>query len=495
MPRILRSSFLLVLFWVPCQTAHADDRAPLEFHLTYDGDISEKPFSGRVYVMLFKAQIKEFRGGISWFKPEPVFAMDVKNWKAGDTVVIGKDALAYPLAIEELPKDTYSIQAVMDFDQGAPSFSTADGNGYCDPIRHELDPLASGPIHLKLDKVWKSKPFVEGERLKLVEVESKLLSEFHKHPVTMRAGVVLPKSFATDADKKYPVVYEIPGFSGTYRMALQRSSATDIDGLESLWVVLDPSCRLGHHAFADSDNNGPWGKALVEELIPAIEKKYRALGTPAARLVTGHSSGGWSSLWLQVTYPEFFGGCWSTAPDPVDFRDFQMIDIYKSGTKMFEDESDRPRPIARTGDKPVLFFKGFSDMETVMGHGGQLASFEAVFSPRGKDGQPAKLWDRATGKIDPDVAKSWQRYDIRLILERNWDRLGPKLTGKVHVYTGELDTFYLDGAARLLQESLKKLDSDAIVELFPGKDHGSVLDRKMRERIAVEMARQLRKEP
>src|SRR5262249_5179127 len=152
---------------------------------------------------------------------------------------------------------------------------------------------------------------------------SKLLSDFHKRPVKMRAGVVLPKSFATVPKKQYPVVYEIPGFSGTHFMAHGMTNRTDVAGVEMLWVVLDPSCRLGHHVFADSANNGPCGRALIEELIPFIEKEFRGLGAPAARFVTGHSSGGWSSLWLQVTYPEFFGGVWSTAPDPVDFRDFQ----------------------------------------------------------------------------------------------------------------------------------------------------------------------------
>jgi hypothetical protein len=127
-------------------------------------------------------------------------------------------------------------------------------------------------------------------------------------------------------------------------------------------------------------------------------------------------------------------------------------------------------------------------MEVVMGHGGQLGSFEAVFSPRGPDGKPRQLWDRATGRIDPEVAKAWEAYDIRLKLERNWATLGPKLAGKLHVFTGGDDTFYLEGAARLLGESLKKLGSDAVVEIVPGRDHGSLMDRGLRERIAREMA-------
>jgi hypothetical protein len=257
-----------------------------------------------------------------------------------------------------------------------------------------------------------------------------------------------------------------------------------------LYVVLDPSCRHGHHVFADSANNGPCGRALVEEFIPALEKRFRAVGKPQGRFVTGHSSGGWSSLWLQVTYPDTFNGVWSTAPDPVDFRDFQKINLYRAGVNMFRDETGRPRPLARRDGEPVLWYKGFSDMEEVMGHGGQLASFEAVFSARGPDGRPRRLWDRKTGAVDRQVAKGWEKYDIRLVLERNWKRLAPKLAGKLHVYMGADDTFYLEGATVLLKEALKKLGSDAKVELFPGRDHGSLLkaDLKLRERIAREMA-------
>src|SRR5262249_55183240 len=158
-------------------------------------------------------------------------------------------------------------------------------------------------------------------------------------PIRLRAGVNLPKSFATEPDKRYPVIYEIPGFGGTHHMAHMRfkQNVTDVAGVEMLYVVLDPRCRLGHPVFAESEHTGPYGQALCKELIPYIEKTYRAVGTPAARFVTGHSSGGWSSLWLQITYPDFFGGVWSTAPDPVDFRDFQRVNIY-TDKSMFTDD-------------------------------------------------------------------------------------------------------------------------------------------------------------
>jgi S-formylglutathione hydrolase FrmB len=468
--------------------------APLEFHLTFPGSACAGPFTGRVYVLLFKGRATELRRGLSWFNPEPVFARDVRGWKPGETLVIGPDALAFPTPLARLARATYSIQAVMDFDAGHIHFSTAPGNVHSKTLRRDLDPGASGPVPLTLDQVYREPTFKQTERVKLVDIESKLLTAFHGRPTRLRAGVVLPASFAREPGKRYPVVYEVPGFSGTHHGAqfAARRNATDVAGVEMLWVVLDPGCRNGHHVFADSANNGPCGRALIEELIPHVEKRFQALGRPQARFVTGHSSGGWSSLWLQVSYPDFFGGVWSTAPDPVDFRDFQKIDLYRPGVNMFSDERGQPRPLARRGGKAVLWYRSFSDMEEIMGHGGQLASFEAVFSARGPDGRPRRLWDRKTGAVDPAVAKSWEKYDIGLLLQRNWKTLEPKLAGKLHVYTGDADTFYLEGATALLKESLRKLGSDAVVELFPGKDHSTLLSKELRQRIAREMAAQFR---
>lgn len=481
------------LILLGCLTALAAEPRPLEFRLTLDPAAAREPITGRAYVMLFaKDPGKQLRGGPNWFKPEPFFARDVKDWKPGEALMLGGDTLGFPTPLAKLSKGTWYVQAVVDRGRGM-SFSTSPGNVYAETTKHDLDPAASGPIDLLLNKVYEERKFTETDRIKLVDVESKLLTAFHGRPTRLRAGVVLPASWETSKDRKYPVVYEIPGFGGTHHMAPFRRGSTDVAGVEVLWVVLDPACPLGHHVFADSANNGPCGKALTEELIPHIEKTYRGIGTPANRFVTGHSSGGWSSLWLQVAYPDFFGGVWSTAPDPVDFRAFQLVDLTRPGANAFTDATGKPVPVARREGKAVLFYQSFSDMEAVMGHGGQLESFEAVFSPRGADGKPAKLWDRRTGAIDPAVAKGWEAYDIRLQLERNWKTLAPKLAGKLHVYMGSDDTFYLEGATQLLGESLKKLGSDAVVEIFPGKDHGSLLDAKLRKRIAEEMAAQVRR--
>jgi hypothetical protein len=492
--RVLRDRLLLwaAALFLAAGPAVAQTR-PLEFHLTFDRAVSAAPFSGRVYVLVTKAQVKQLQTGFDWFRPEPVLARDVKDWQPGQILAVDADAAAYPYRLAKLPVGEWSVQAVMDFDRGNRPCTTAPGNAYSRPRRLKLDAAATGPVTLHLDRVYPSRPFTETPRIKVVDIESKLLTTFHGRPTRLRAGVILPESFAAHPERRYPVVYEVPGFSGSHHMApeIAGRNPTSLAGLEVIHAVLDPECRTGHHVFADSENNGPCGRALIEELIPAVEARFRGFGNGRGRLVTGHSSGGWSSLWLQITYPDEFAGVWSTSPDPVDFRDFQKIDLTRLGVNMFIDDRGDRRPLARMGSRATLWYKAFSDMEEVMGHGGQLGSFEAVFSPRDPDGRPRRLWNRTAGAVDPEVARAWQRYDIRRVLEDNWTTIGPRLAGKLHVYCGGADTFYLDGAVALLGESLRRLGSDAVVEIIPGRDH-QLFDAALRQRINREMAERLR---
>lgn len=318
-----------------------------------------------------------------------------------------------------------------------------------------------------------------GEDVVWVDLRSELLSDFWGREIRMRAGVVLPADFQPDGEA-LPVCYSIHGFGGSHRSAaraapgLRRAMAED--GYPRMaYVFLDARCPLGHHEFADSVNNGPWGRALVEELIPHLEQRFGLPAAPRARLLTGHSSGGWSSLWLQVNYPDTFGGTWSTAPDPVDFRDFTGVDIY-AWDNAFVDPGGSEVQLVRGPDGWRTSLREFcrSELERQGDHGGQMASFDAVFSPRGEDGRPQRLFDRATGVLDPAVAAAWQRYDISLILRQRWADLGPKLRGRLRIWIGQEDTFRLEGAVRLLQGELALLGSDADLLIVPGRDHGSL---------------------
>ena len=458
------------------------------FRLTFDESLRAAPYSGRVYV--YFSSNAEPRSGPKWFGTEPFLSLDVEEWAPGTVLELAPETdgvLTYPRDFEDVDLAGLQAQAVARFNPHERQVGVGPGNGYSEVVRIGS---ADEIVELEINRQVAAPTFRESKWAKLLTVHSSLLSDFHQRDVTLTAAVILPASYYDQPERRYPTMFTIPGFGGTHFIGQWDSPVNESNpgGVEFLRVMLDPSCPLGHHVFADSANNGPVGQALIEELIPAFESRFRSVAEPTARFVTGHSSGGWSSLWLQVTYPDHFGGVWSTAPDPVCFEDFQRINLYREGENMFLDAAGSRRPLARRGDQVVVWYDDFSWMEHVNGYGGQLHSFEAVFSPRGPDGRPVLLWDRETGAIDPKIAETWKVYDIRLILEQNWDSLGPQLRGKLHVFMGEKDTFYLEGATILLKESLARLGSDAVIEIQAGKDHGTLLTRRLRQRIRAEMA-------
>ncbi|HVU88517.1 MAG TPA: alpha/beta hydrolase [Pirellulales bacterium] len=469
------------------------DRAAAEASLPETN--GHRAVSGRLYVFLSQRETGEPVRGPSWFQPEPFFGVDVRDVQPGEMRRIDGTANGYPEPLDKLPAGKYRAQAILDHDFYHQNQGKGVGNFYSPVIEIDVKPNAPQAPALLLDKVIAAEPFPASAWVHEIVMRSELLSTFFGHDVVERAAVVLPAGYDDQPQRRYPVVYEIPGFGGSYwppkseREAAPTAAEGDTDFIR---VYLSGDCKWGHHVYADSATNGPRGAALVGEVIPYIDSKYRTVPHSSGRFVTGHSSGGWSSLWLQVSYPDTFGGCWSTSPDPVDFRDFQQVDLYaEPPLSLYYDPQGAMRPIARRGAEPFLWFVKFGQMDDVIGRGGQLRSFEAVFSPRGADGLPQKLWDRQTGQIDPVVAKSWEKYDIRLILERNWPTLGPRLAGKLNIITGELDTFYLDGAVRKLKVSLETLGSDAIVEILPGKGH-SLRNREIEQRIVREMSAKFR---
>ena len=429
--------------------------------------------ASRVLVLFARAneRVKEPRATLSdWFNPPQIFGAD---WKPVDGVMeLRPDWAGYPQTLSELAAGDYFVQAVVKRNQDRCQTGGNDGDVYSEGQRIHWDPEAKSELAISVGKVHKEPPFPEVARLKVFEARSELLSTFFGREVKQRASVFLPKDFAKDSEKHYPVVVLIGGFGSTHYDIGNMAKAFPADFLAQVILVTpDPSSLYGHCVFADSANNGPRGRALVNELLPAIEKEYRGLGV-GHRYVTGVSSGGWSSLWLQVTYPEQFNGCWAFCPDPVDFRDFQQIDLYAADANMYKKPGGERRPLARnTSGVATLWYDNFVRMETAIGPGGQIGAFEGVFSPRGADGKPMPLFDRVTGAVNPATVKAWEAYDIRKVIESHWTELAKELPQKVHVYAGGNDTFYLEGAAKLLKESLKNLASDAMVEVIPGMVH------------------------
>lgn len=462
------------------------------FHLRSSPTIHREPFTGRVYVFLKPSRRRDRtppKSGPDWFTPQPFIAKDVQDWKPGENLVLtlrDPDVLKFPQDLTDSQVQWMDAQALVRANPHERDVGDGPGNWYSQ-VWSLRTPMA---VNFDLNRTVPAATFPETAWTKLLRVRSALLSDFSQRDVFLQAAVTLPASYYSQPQKRYPVILEIPGFGGSHLHGVHTQPVRERNsrGVEFIRVMLDPNCPLGHHVFANSENNGPCLDAFFEELLPALDAGYRTDARPEGRFLTGHSSGGWATLWLIIHRPEEFAGTWSTSPDSVSFRDFQLINLHRPDENMFFDEHDVRRPIVRVNGQPTVYYDTFSQMEDVLGPGCQLGSFEAVFSPRGADGQPMKLWDRRTGAIDPDVAAAWKKYDILNILESNWASLGPRLAGKLHVYMGTLDSFYLDGATRLMQQSLQKLDSDARIELLQGRDHMNLFDTGLDQRIEQEMA-------
>jgi hypothetical protein len=253
------------------------------------------------------------------------------------------------------------------------------------------------------------------------------------------------------------------------------------DTARLILVQLDGAGPHGDPYQINSANNGPYGDAITQELIPHIEARFRALGLPRGRVLSGTSTGGWVSLALQIFYADFFNGAWASCPDPVDFRALELVDIYKD-ENFYLNRHGYERPSARDAKGDVtLTVRDEVAMEKRLGRdnnfalsGEQWGEWNAAFSPRGPDGSPIPLWDAETGKIDHAIAEQWKKCDLRLVLEQNWKTLGPKLRGKLHIAAAEADQYFLNNAVHLLNQFLAKAGPpfEGKIVYGPGKGHG-----------------------
>lgn len=488
-----RTLFVMVLaVFAPFRPTRAAADEPVRINVTLDPSAAREPLSGRLFVFCSRKPAGEPRLGPDWFAPEPFFAIDVSNFKPGLTRFLDDRADGFPDRLSALPPGKYRVQAQLDQALDTHQGAFAGGNLYSDVREWQLDER-SPSIDLVLKHVVPPRRFQTTAWSKEASLESKLLSEFHQRPVVHLAAVILPQSYQRQTTRRYPVMYIVPGFGGSHydaaRLYPTGPPTVEQGEVEFIRVLLSADCRWGHHVFADSATNGPRGEALVRELIPYIDANFRTVAAPTARFITGHSSGGWSSLWLQVNYPDTFGGVWATAPDPVDFHDWQQVDLYASPPQsLYRDERGQRRPIARKATRPIVWYDSFAKMDDVLDRGGQLRSFEAAFSPLDEDGLPKRMWDRETGQVDPDVVQEWSKYDISRVLSRDWLTLEPKLRGKLHVYAGGLDTFYLEGAVRRLAETLKELGSDGEVLVVADRNHSDLLTKELRHKIMRTMS-------
>lgn len=534
-----RRALVLILFALcislPIDFVQATSRANSSFEISYATSLDPGPITGRVFVIISKNNQRElrFQAG-SYGGSVPFFGLDVNHMKPGDTTMIDGSTLGFPLSsLNDLPAGDYYVQALLnvytqfhrkdghviwahrDRWEGQ-QWNNSPGNLVSEIQKVRLDPGAGFNIKLILSRKLPEIPIpLDTEWVKRIKIQSRLLSEFWGQPIYIGATLLLPKGYDGNASSKYPAIYiqghfglGAPfGFSTTTparpvteqqaKARRQRSAretgyefyeAWNSDDFPRMIAVTfqHPTPYYDDSYAVNSANNGPYGDALLEELIPYLEKTFRILPQPYARVVTGGSTGGWEALALQVFHPTFFNGAWVLYPDPVDFRRYQMTNIYEDDNA-FEvangDWAKIVRPLSRTPEGQVtLTMREMSRLEAVLGShvrsGQQLAAWEAAYGPVGPDGYPRRLWDDLTGKIDKEVAAYMRDngYDLRYNLEKNWSRIGKDLIGKIHVYVGDMDNYYLNLAVYLLEDFLKNTVSPQAEAEFeygrPTKGHG-----------------------
>jgi hypothetical protein len=501
----------LVLSGLLCTFAHA-----VAFHIAIDPQVGSEPVSGRLVVYVLRDNIIRLRkvdpvDNVFYSPPRPMYGLDIRDLAPGSSATVDDSATWFLKKASELPPGKYHAQAVLDRHRENSEWNREPGNLFSDPVAFEVKHGAS-PVTVKinLDQVVKQAANPDVKRVEVFSIRSKLLSDFHRRDVVLRAGVVLPESY--DPNRSYPAVYEVPGFGGDYRDAFPHPRRVGRMPPEhpsrelarnSFWIVLDPESGNGHTLFCDSDVNGPWGRALTQELIPALEAKFPLIAQPSARLLRGHSSGGWATLWLATEHPKVFGATWSSSPDPVSFHRFEHVDLYDWDN--FYYENGKPTPSYRRGRTIILDVFEENGMEEVVGpdntSGQQWDAWMSCWGRRNESGNAAALYDPYTGKIDRAEAETYRRFDITERLKRNPQKYGPIFLQRVRLICGAADNFYLNEAVELLKAEIDKLDlkdedlpegSSGYVVLVPGADHGTVFLSKEIAAIPAEMLRHLR---
>ncbi|MGD8536406.1 MAG: alpha/beta hydrolase-fold protein [Candidatus Aminicenantes bacterium] len=500
----------------------------LRFEISFPSSVHPEAITGRVFVMITKDEKREPRlQAGSWSRSVPFFGLDVESMKPGEVAVIDENILGYPpKSLSEIPPGDYYVQGLvnvytqfhrsdghviwahMDQWEGQ-HFNRSPGNLHSEVKSVHLDPSSGYTIELTLDKVIPPVEVPEDTKwVKRIKIQSKLLTEFWGHPIYLGAVILLPKGYDTHPDDYYPVHYRQGHFSlrapGGFREgnSYYKTWISD-DFPRMIAVTFQHPCPYFDDSYAvNSENCGPYGDAIMTELIPTIEENFRIIRKPYARVLSGGSTGGWESLALQVFHPDFFGGTWTFFPDPIDFRYYQLVNIYEDKNAFTKEYGwlTPERPLMRDVHGQVLVtLRQMSQLEAVLGSKGrsgqQLDIWQAAYGPVGEDGYPKTLWDKLTGEIDSEVAQYYKKYDLCHYIKENWSWLGPKLVGKLHISCGDMDNFYLNEAVYELESFLEKTKDPYYAGSFqygrPRKGHGwtpygrgnGLLEREMAEHI------------
>ncbi len=507
---------LMCIVLAACEVKIEDKSADgPEFAIKFDAALADAGQDGRLLLLLATHDEKEPRFLVdNSADTQLVFGINVEDWQGGTDVVIDKSALGFPLEnLSHVPAGTYYAQALLnrykDFTLGngkvvslppdrgeGQQWKRKPGNFYSTPVQVEIDEAGSGSFALLLDQVIPDiEPPEDTEYVKHIRMRSELLSEFWGEDVYLGAHVLLPRGFDEHPEARYPLMIfhgHFPADFGGFRttppdadLEPEYSERFDVHGYNIIeqqeaydfyqtWIsenfprfivieIQHPTPYYDDSYAVNSASQGPYGDALTYELIPFIEEQFRGIGEGWARFTYGGSTGGWEAMAVQVFYPDEYNGAFIACPDPIDFRAYLTVNIYEDSNAYWYDSQFQKLP--RPGHRDYLGHVhasqyGYNRLEAVLGDKGrsgqQYDIWEATYSPMGEDGYPVRLWDKMTGEINPNVAQYWkENYDLRHILERDWATLGPRLEGKLHIYAGDMDNYYLNNAVYLAEEFLE----------------------------------------
>jgi S-formylglutathione hydrolase FrmB len=476
--KVLTPFFIGGLFLMLSQVYVFAQTSAIKFETTIKGGLISSRQTGRLFILLNKSGETEPRFTVEddvGLNAPPILAKDVQNFAAGKTkAVIDNGSISYPIKnLSELPSGEYFAQALFDVNNDLRSLN-AEGNLYSEVRKIMIDGKSKTPFKFELTKIIPPEKLpIDTEFVKFLKIQSPMLSKFHGRPIYLRVGLILPKDYEKETTRRYPLMINIGGYGSKFNRVLWlmsekspfRKNWLADDTPRMIGVYLDGDGPFGDSYQLNSGNSGPFGDALTQELIPQIEKQFRAVGKPESRFLTGGSTGGWVSSALQIFYPDFFNGSWSGYPDPLDFRAYQLVDIY-ADENAYVNKNGFERPSAREANGDTQFTMRLECLkENVLGagdsytmSGGQWGAWNATYSPRGADGKPAPLWDAKTGKINREVAEQWKKYDLRMIVEQNWQTLAPKLNGKLHIWVGEADDYFLNNGVHLFDDFISKAE-------------------------------------
>lgn len=553
------NSILALLFVFSLQAA------AFQFSITYPAGKSATPLDGRLLLLISTDSTREPRFQLSdGPKTQQVFGINVEGWKAGDVVNIGTNGYGYPLrSMTDVPPGEYWVQALlhkyetftrsdghtvklpMDRGEGQ-QWNRAPGNLYSKPRKLYFDHRRKNLIPLVLDEeIPPIEPRKDTKYIKHVRIRSERLSKFWGRDMYLGANVLLPWGWEEHPEARYPLAVFHGHFSPTFGGFREEPPDPDlkpdyserfrIEGYNRIqqelaykfykewtgpeyprFIVMEVQHANPYYddSYAvNSENLGPYGDAIMYELIPYVEKTFRGIGEGWARFTYGGSTGGWEALAVQVKYPDEFNGCWAACPDPIDFRAFTVVNIYDDDNAYYMDSKWKktPRPGKRNYRNEIeATLQEVNQLELALGDrsrsGQQWDIWEAVYSPVGKDGYPKRIWNKETGVIDKAVAEYWrEHYDLAHILKRDWKTLGPRLKGKINIYVGEMDNYYLNNAVRLMEGFLQttkdpfyggEVDYECLAEHCWNGDHANPIwvsrlqyvqfhTPKMMERIRV----------